>query len=441
MVADGANLTESPADIRPPEVRQTSQHSIRRKPVAATSAQQVVPQLPSDDALLLARARSSDRASARSAFNYDRDSSPDYASTRKSEDNKSERSIPRPRTGVLKTVGDPSIVTDTSARPKSDIPEIDFGVTQSLTPGTSRPGTAMGFALGGNASGSGTGASPSGSRPMTPMGLGQSPGTPERKSPLRTPEALAEDRRSNYFGYQSHSRSPSYAWQPGIGAGRQSPGPALTPEEFVQQRAAAAQHPTGYIPQRTASINRIEHVAVPSQAPKKLQKKRDSRPSSRNSTHLLDYSSNLSAREQEHVARMTGGPLLNMGDRTRSPDPSVGLIGAIEAREQERKYIKEGVSGHMVQAAIAQRQHHAQAQQFQAHQEAQRSSMYGQQFPGYAQQYGQPQQPQFTSWGAPIDPQSNYQVWQGQGQAPGPPAQQWQNPQQHQQQQKYGGYY
>merc|ERR1712098_57596 len=301
----------------------------------------------------------------------------------------------------------------------------------------------MGFALGGNASGSGTGASPSGSRPMTPMGLGQSPGTPERKSPLRTPEALAEDRRSNYFGYQSHSRSPSYAWQPGIGAGRQSPGPALTPEEFVQQRAAAAQHPTGYIPQRTASINRIEHVAVPSQAPKKLQKKRDSRPSSRNSTHLLDYSSNLSAREQEHVARMTGGPLLNMGDRTRSPDPSVGLIGAIEAREQERKYIKEGVSGHMVQAAIAQRQHHAQAQQFQAQQETQRMSMYGQQ-----SSYGQPSQPQFTSWGAPIDPQqSSYQQqWHG---TPNGPPNLWQNQQanqqqygqRQQQQQKYGGYY
>ncbi|KAI9872592.1 MAG: hypothetical protein M1823_008132, partial [Watsoniomyces obsoletus] len=51
---------------------------------------------------------------------------------------------------------------------------------------------------------------------------------------------------------------------------------------------------------------------------------------------------------------MTGGPLLNLQERSRTPDPSVGLIGAIEAREQEKRNIREGVSGHMVQAAIAQ---------------------------------------------------------------------------------------
>lgn len=437
MVADGAYMTESPADVRPSDIRQTSQHSIRRKPIPEN--QSAPPQLSSGDAFLMARTFS-DGVSARSASNHERDSSPDYASTRKSEDNKSEKSIPRVRAGILKTVGDPSLSRDAAEVARSsDIPEIDFGVTQSLTPGASRPGTAMGFSGSSSRPGTAMGISPSGSRPMTPMGIGQGSGTPERKSPLRTPETLADDKRSSYFGRPSpHSRSPSYAWQPGLGGGRHSPGPALSPEDFVLQRAAAAQYPTGYIPHRSASTNKIEAVPPTDQGPKKLQKKRDSRPSSRNSSHLLDYSSNLSAREQEHLARMTGGPLLNMSERNKSPDPGVGLIGAIEAREQERKNMKEGVSGHMVQAAIAQRQHHAQAQQFQAQQDAQRMSTYGQHYA-----YGQPHQAHFTSWGAPTDPQQGTQ----QQRSPGPPrgaVNSWQGQyaqQQQQQHQQYGGYY
>jgi CCR4-NOT transcriptional complex subunit CAF120 len=393
----------------------------------------------------MSRTISQDRVSARSASNYDRDSSPDYASTRKSVDNRSEVSLPKARTGVLKTVGDSSVSHDAA---RSDLPEIDFGVTQSLTPGHSRPGTAMGLGRSGSRPGTALGISPSGSRPGTAMGLGHSPsGTPERKSPMRTPEALAsDDKRSSYFGRGSHSRSPSYAWQPGM-AGRQSPGPGLTPEEFVQQRAAAAQQPTGYVPHRSMSTGKIEPTAIAAakQSPKKLQKKRDSRPGSRGSTHMLDYGASLSAREQEHVARMTGGPLLNLPERSRTPDPAVGLIGAIEAREQEKRYIKEGVSGHMVQAAIAQRQHHAQAQQAQAQQEAQRA--YAQQYAGYGHPYNS-QQPQFTSWGAPVDAQSQMQPAQARQSYQYPPSQQWQQqqnpqypPQSSQHQQHYGGHY
>jgi CCR4-NOT transcriptional complex subunit CAF120 len=455
MVADGGEMTESPADVRPPDIRQSSQHSIRRKPLPGpSSSQNDIAQLPSGQALLLARTMSSDRAPARSGSNYDRESSPDYASTQKSEDNRSEKSIPRARTGVLKTVGDPTLARESETKP-SDIPDIDFGVTQSLTPGTSRPGTAMGLSGGATSPNNGRGPSPGGSRPITPMGIGRNGGTPDRISPLRTPEALADDKRASYFGRPSpHSRSPSYAWQPGMGAGRQSPGPSLSPEDFVQQRFAAAQQPIGYVPHRSASTNKVEAVAAANPGPKKLQKKRDSRPSSRNSSHLLDYSSNLSAREQEHVARMTGGPLLNVSERNRTPDPGVGLIGAIEAREQERKNMKEGVSGHMVQAAIAQRQHHAQAHQFQAQQGVQRASMYG-----YQTGYGVPSQAQYTSWGQAVGQQGyQHQPWQGQGgsfhpwqgQATQGPYDQQRQQQQHQQQhaaqygqhqQNYGGYY
>jgi CCR4-NOT transcriptional complex subunit CAF120 len=452
MVADGSHMTESPADVRPPEIRQPSQHSIRRKPLPESSSSTSIPRVQPGDPLLMARTQSSDRASGRSASHHERDSSPDYASTRPSEDNKSLKSIPRARTGVLKTVGDPGLTDEGFGTTRSsDIPDIDFGVTQSLTPGTSRPGTALGFSGSGSRPDTGLGASPGGSRPITPMGMGRA--TLEGVSPMRTPEALAEDKRASYFGRPSpHSRSPSYAWQPGMAGGRQSPGPTLSPEEFVQQRAMAAQYPSGYIPHRSASTNKLEANAAAVQGPKKLQKKRDSRPSSRNSAHLLDYSTNLSAREQEHVARMTGGPLLNMGERSRTPDPGVGLIGAIEAREQERKNVKEGVSGHMVQAAIAQRQHHVQAQQFQAQKDAQRMSMYSQQYG-----YGQPPQTQYTTWGQPIPTQQTFQQppqqqqWYPQGHPNAGQSQQYgQHGQQQQQQygpargqhqQNYGGYY
>jgi CCR4-NOT transcriptional complex subunit CAF120 len=446
MVADG-NYTQSPADIRPPEKRQPSehsisrkpesrsdsQHSIKRKPIPNTALSESVPVMPA----IPIRMRSDDSGAKYSDLNYDNESdeSPDYASTRKSEDNKSMKSIPRARAGVLKTVGDTGISVDAPLiPPKSDIPDIDFGITQSLTPGPSRPSTAMGVV---------------GRR--SPF---DSPAdsTPERRS--RTPGDISpefvtpDDKRASYGPHSprpTHSRGASYAWQPGATIGRQSPGPSLTPEEFVQQRYNAANYPSGYVPNRSASASRIEQVAS---IPKKLQKKnRDSRPSSRDSgTLLADYSSNLSAREQEHVARMTGGPLLNLQEKSRTPDPSVGLIGAIEAREQEKRNIREGVSGHMVQAAIAQRQHHAHAQQ--AAQLA-----HAQQYGGYGQQYQQQQQ-QYTSWGMPIQqsqqPQ-HQQQWGGQSQYYQQPQQQWQGQFQQQQpqqpqrppydQQKYGGFY
>ena len=456
MVAD--EITQSPTDVTPSSQRQASEHSIRRKPITGSSLQHNIPLVPQSEGiaeLMMARTRSSERAAADSA--YERESSPDYSSTRPSEDRPVERPTPRPRTGVLKTVGDPSL-SDFDDRRKPDIPDIDFGVTQSLTPGPSRPVSAMGLSPSGSRPGTAMGISSDVSRSSTAMGM-VGPQTPEKKSPLRTPEALANaEKRNSYFGRPSHSRPASYAWQPGMATGRQSPGRGLSAEDFVHQRFMLAQQPGGYVPQRSVSANVLETTPPkPAQNPKKLQKKRDSRPSSRNSTHLLDYSSKLSAREQEHVAAMTGGPLLSMPARTRTPDPSVGLIGAIEAREQERKQMKEGVSGHMVQAAIAQHQHHAKAQQAQAQAQAQAQQdtkrMSAQYSAAYSQQYqqypGHQPQSQYTGWGAVVDPNQLGDQYPGQ---PGQQAQQWQMAQQYQHQpppsaqppydqQKYGGYY
>ncbi len=465
MVAVDGDCIQLPANSKAPEKRQPSEHSITRKPVPRGESQhstsrkpaprgdsqhdvfrspvpaataQPIPALPQ-------RMKSEESTAQYSNSDYDNDhdhdsdGSPDYASTRKSEDNKSEKSLPR--RGVLRTVGDTGAPADAPPVPlKVDIPDIDFGVTRALTPGPSRrPSTAMGQ----------VGVS---SPVDSPIGS-----TPERR--VRTPGDVSPENKRASYGRASprptHSRGVSYAWQPGTAAGRQSPGPSLSPEEFVQQRFAATNYPGGYVPQRSASTTKVEQIAS---APKKLQKKRDSRTISQNSLlmNTQDYSTNLSAREQEHVARMTGGPLLNLQERSRTPDPSVGLIGAIEAREQEKRNIREGVSGHMVQAAIAQRHHHAHAQQAQAQQAAERA--YAQQYGGYGQPYHQPQQ-QFTSWGMPIQQQQQpqrpqpqqQQSWSGQRQSYQQQQQQWQgqyqpqNQQSQQQQsssqQRYGGFY
>jgi CCR4-NOT transcriptional complex subunit CAF120 len=76
-----------------------------------------------------------------------------------------------------------------------------------------------------------------------------------------------------------------------------------------------------------------------------------------------DLSSHLSAREQEHVARMTGQSFFNFSNSNgrsngRQNVGSGGLVGAIDARQREKQSMKEGLSNQMVQHAIAQRQHH-----------------------------------------------------------------------------------
>ena len=63
---------------------------------------------------------------------------------------------------------------------------------------------------------------------------------------------------------------------------------------------------------------------------------------------------------------MTGSPLLNMTPKVENGGTPVGLVGAIQAREQEKKNMKDGVSGQMVQHAISQRQRQAQMQAQQA---------------------------------------------------------------------------
>lgn len=427
MVADDASTQQPSADnVRPETTRQLGEPSINRKPVPGQlSALHTTP----------VRTQSPHhvpRYSHLNAANDSDDDSPDYASTHKSDDARSERSLPKPRAGVLKTVGGPAWGSHgaPSAPDDVDIPVVDFGITRSLTPGPSRPSTA-GATLG----------------RRTPFDHAHTaPSTPPPSKPSPESRTLSDvhlDRAGHPRSPLTHSRSSSYAWQPGTVVGQQSPGRAISPEEFVQQRAAVARVPNGYVPHRSMSSGNVE------QSPKKLQKNRDSlvRPSSRNSL-VMDYSSTLSAREQEHVARVTGGPLINVNERSKTPDPSIGLIGAIEAREQEKRNIKEGVSGHLVQAAIAQRQQQAVERAF-----ATPPPGYGQIDGGQNRQWLDPQPqaywgglpPQWPTqqqWHAQQHPQQSYQQQPYQQQPyPQQPHPQQQYPQQQQHQQRYGGFY
>ena len=341
---------------------------------------------------------------------YDNDStvSPDYASTRKSTETKRSRpSVEKPRSGVLKTVGtvEPAQqevqVGDIRYRPgatpeplNSDIPMVDFGPTQAYHPGsTSRPDV------------SGTLAQPvfdrakSSERP-TPSPRNDSPPVNQRASTvypsghpndskerslnrnLITPEPqLRSSPAGSPAGGADNDNRRSVVWQPGATIGGGSPGSrqTVTPEQFVQQRAAANRIVTPvYAHGRKASgsstpppVSRNSSGEWPIQQQKRQSSYGNdlpSRPNSRVASALItpsgDYTAYLSAREQEHVARATGSPLINMATNANKDYPAQsGLIGAIEAREREKKEIKQGLSGQMVQHAIAQRQQHSQGHQ------------------------------------------------------------------------------
>ncbi|KAF9633357.1 hypothetical protein BFW01_g4251 [Lasiodiplodia theobromae] len=108
------------------------------------------------------------------------------------------------------------------------------------------------------------------------------------------------------------------------------------------------------------------------------------RPSSRGASAMLNAqpaglintaeSAQLSAREQEHVARLTGTPLINMAkSKTQTEsDKQSGLVGAIAARQKEKEDFKKGSRSALVQQAIVARQHQAQAEVARAERDAQR---------------------------------------------------------------------
>jgi len=333
-----------------------------------------------------------------SVYDDDSTASPDYASTRKSsETRRSERSVDRPRAGVLKTVGtiEPVqkevIVGDTlyrqdapTAQSNPDIPLVDFGPTQALTPGSnSRPNTSGTMNPVHERSKSSERMATS-SRNQSPLQEASQhdrnltsagrPNEPYDRAPSRNLTTPELGRRTPSAS-SDQERRRSVAWQPVTNSGG-SPGSrqSITPEQFVQQRAAASRATPVYAHGSRASgstpppISRNVSADVPGQKhTRKTSYARELQQSPRgqgtpNAANVQgDYSANLSAREQEHVARVTRSPLVNMAAKSGKQAPQGGgLIAAIEAREQERKDIKQGMTNQAVQHAIAQRQQQAQ---------------------------------------------------------------------------------
>ena len=282
-----------------------------------------------------------------------------------SESQGTESSIQKRGPETLRTAGDPN---PTESSPGTNIPNVPSTATHNHSPGIKNSTRAIGA----------RNASSRWDNPRTP---------PDSLTPK-------EERRSSYLGglnpnsgsnSPSQSRSPNpvdgaVAWQPGsvaVGPGRKSPGPRISPQEFVHQRVTAGRATTpNYAHRKNRSTGQLLQER-PASTDWSKPKEVGTRPSSGDVSTLLaqqqTYSTNLSAREQEHVARMTNSPLVNLNARRhQSPQPTAGLVGAIEAREQEKKQARQGISGQMVQHAIAQRQLQAQYQaqhQYQAYQQ------------------------------------------------------------------------
>ncbi|KAL4808684.1 hypothetical protein BDV18DRAFT_88606 [Aspergillus unguis] len=298
---------------------------------------------------------------------YDDDlstTSPDYASTHESLYSKnSVKSVPRPRMGIKKTVGtepqpkdlvigDACYTMEAKPEHNPDIPSVDFGPTLTYLPTTGRPSTSD-----------------------TLKKFDHRRGSDATEKRLSLPAQQADRNRSRSPGQDEYRRS--MMWQPGMAVPRPATPGGLTPEQFVQQRAAPS--PPVHVHQRNPSTATVTptprpasgdwtaHARSPSQMG--LNRELYPRPRSRGASSMMnqiDVSSHLSAREQEHVARMTGSSFFNLAsDKQKTPPPvnPMGLVGAIDAREQEKKLMKEGMSNQMVQHAIAQRQQHWQQPQ------------------------------------------------------------------------------
>jgi CCR4-NOT transcriptional complex subunit CAF120 len=388
--------------------------------------------------------------------------SPDYASTRPSIDSRrSQKSVERPRAGVKKTVGNPESNLSQVENVSMSIPNIDFGPTINYAaernpPRSHSPGLLQSYSSDKPRSG--------GSSPGPAMNNYPPDRAPRQNSYSGRPGSAGGktryDNRSSITPENAHYRNSSaesrtVAWQPGMAAGG-SPSPApqsITAEQFVAQRAAAATSTPQYAHQRQSSSNALARTPVGRATPDRnsttppLVRNRSSdyltaqghsrnsstdmlaRPSSRGAGATLspaagaDAGSKLSAREQEHIARATGQPLINMANNNSRLSVQPGLVGAIEAREVEKQQIKQGINSQAVQNAIAKRQ---QQQMYEQQQYQQQQLMMQ---PGYRQSQSfnmgpfQPQQYPNQGQQYPMHPQQ--QQFQMQGQSPGwgiPPA-------------------
>ncbi|KAJ5823935.1 hypothetical protein N7447_006275 [Penicillium robsamsonii] len=396
----------SPQQYSPQRMQIDSNKSVRRKPLPQQNLFGVEPLSPSEpsyddlrhtldeDALNKIAPHLPSPVSSTGKRNVNEDESiyddastvsPDYASTHGSVYSKKSVASTKPRMGVMKTVGVPAVkdyvigdaryAMDKPPTSNPDIPTVDFGPTMTYMPTTGRPTTSDTLRRPGHQRNDSSGTKFS----VPAQAIDANP----------RPSSRDEFRRS-------------VLWQPGMASGRPvTPGGGLTPEQFVQQRAAPS--PPMQLHNRTPSnpmsVQRPvsgdwTQYARPN-SPMNTQRDPNYRPSSRGAQTMLkqhnDASTNLSAREQEHVARMTGSSFFNLSNDNRKPQAPVnpmGLVSHIDAREREKREMREGMSNQAVQQAIAHRQQQLM-QQPMMHQQQYAPQQFS---PPFAPQQMQPQQ-------------------------------------------------
>jgi len=372
------------------------------------------------------------RYPSKSSSRYDDDavstSTLDYASTYSEEAQPQPRKLPerredRPRSGVLKFVGNPDLtpkpdlaIGDAHFQPHAkqaeipaDIPSIDFGPTYSLAPDAKRPGTSGTITPGlldSNLSRSKENLVPLKEQKSQPYLSGRT-----------TPIAAGHVRSSSASPQSSENRT--VIWQPSMSPKAQPDRQKLDPDEWVAQRAAAPYQswdspvyahgrskshtppPLGrpqsgdwaHLPRTSEGM-----AARPPSRPLSRPLSRGAgtlldRPQSRGAGPLLDrpqsrgagsllnqQPTSLSAREQEKVARLTGTPLIDLSQNAKKKQEpsSVGLTAYIDHREKEKAAAKSNRNTTAMQAEIDRRTMAAQQRQMMEMQQlAMAQSAYG----------------------------------------------------------------
>ena len=233
----------------------------------------------------------------------------------------------RQRAGVLKTVGGDD--GQPQQQDRIDIPEINFGPTINYGAPPRKPAP--------------------GGPPMAPHAQAQRPYSLAGQRP--------HEGQPRPRGHPEQEEQRSMPWKPaGMSPGAGQHG--VSPEQYVQQRAAAApQYPHARSPSgeamAEAQAGRPQHARRRSS----FSMLNDGRARSNENVHRPSTSqgeagSHMSARDQEHMARMTGQPLLNVaGGQRPGPGGQPGLVGHIDARERERQQMRQGANQQAAQAA------------------------------------------------------------------------------------------
>ena len=345
---------------------------------------------------------------------------PDYASTTSAPSMK--KSIERARPGRLKTVGDPDLPTADSrsggvgrldtweqdqVAGSREIPGVDFGPTYAYKPNpSSRPGT----------SGTLTQADMADKRRSKSADAMNRLSGAFGASPRASP---SEGHRLSYFGGRT-TPTPDYgiasgeqggvAWQPAASpSGSNRNRNSVTPEQWVQDRAAMAAQPQQAPPRkgwpnlahgRSSSMQGMRKLTKTPPLGRTLsgdwtqqamQRTPPDRPQSRGAGINLNVTDAiLSAREQMHVSRVTGTPLINVASNPdkQQQEYQPGLVGAVAARERDKAAFKQNRNSMAVQQAIVERQQ----QQMRTEADAQAQQQY--QMRAQAAQHAQAQQMQ-----------------------------------------------